>query len=107
MASLRFLSSTIPIGPTGSQGIQGPTGAQGSTGPQGIPGPIGGTDTQILFNQSSSVAGSNDLTFDYNTSTFNTVNAFSTSYFVFSISNYHNLKFLPDSHKVVAKGILL
>ena len=38
MASLRFLSSTIPIGPTGSQGIQGPTGPQGSTGPQGIQG---------------------------------------------------------------------
>ncbi len=44
MASLRFLSSTIPIGPTGPTGAQGITGFAtntGATGPQGIQGPTG------------------------------------------------------------------
>jgi hypothetical protein len=50
MSSVRFLASTIPIGPTGSQGITGPTGPQGvltgPTGAQGIQGPTGAQGIQ-------------------------------------------------------------
>lgn len=72
-----------PTGPTGAQGVSGPTGPQGPTGPTGaastVAGPtgpigptgptgatpaIGGSNTQVQYNSSGSLAGSANLTFD-------------------------------------------
>lgn len=72
-----------PTGPTGAQGVSGPTGPQGPTGPTGaastVAGPtgpigptgptgatpaIGGSNTQVQYNSSGSLAGSSNLTFD-------------------------------------------
>jgi hypothetical protein len=70
---------TGPFGPTGPQGIQGiqgiqgvagptgPTGSIGNTGPTGPTGAtpaIGGTNTQVQFNNGGVFAGSANLTFD-------------------------------------------
>ena len=46
-------------GATGPQGIQGPQGPTGATGPEGPAGPIAGTDTQLVFNNNGTAAGSN------------------------------------------------
>jgi hypothetical protein len=57
-------------GSVGAQGVQGATGAQGvqgATGPQGVQGAtpaIGGSNTQIQFNNSGSLGGSANLVFD-------------------------------------------
>ena len=47
-------------------------GPQGHTGPIG---PIGGTNGQIIFNNSNEATGSNELTFDAITSTLSSVNS--------------------------------
>ena len=55
-------------GPTGPQGIQGPTGPTGSAGTTGPTGPtgatpaIGGSDTQVQYNNAGALAGSANLT---------------------------------------------
>jgi len=48
-------------GATGSQGIQGATGATGSTGATG---PIGGSNTQVIFNDGGTANGDAGLTYD-------------------------------------------
>jgi len=59
--------ATGPQGATGAQGVQGATGAQGvqgATGPQGVQGAtpaVGGSNTQIQFNNSGSLGGSANL----------------------------------------------
>jgi hypothetical protein len=63
-----------PTGPTGASGLSGPTGptgASGLSGPTGPTGPIGGSNTQILFNNSGAVGGSSNLTFTLSTGTAN------------------------------------
>lgn len=70
---------TGPTGPTGAQGVQGPTGPTGSTGAGGPTGPtgatgatgptgatpaIGGSNTQVQYNSSGSLAGSANFVFD-------------------------------------------
>jgi len=70
---------TGPLGPTGPQGIQGiqgiqgvagptgPTGSIGNTGPTGPTGAtpaIGGTNTQVQFNNAGVFGGSSNLTFN-------------------------------------------
>ena len=52
-----------PTGPTGSQGTGGPTGPTGATGPTGSTPAIGGSNTQVQYNSSGSLAGSANLTF--------------------------------------------
>ena len=71
--------NTGPQGATGAQGAQGatgntgPQGATGNTGPQGAQGAqgaaavIGGSNTQILFNDSGSANGSANFTFNKTT----------------------------------------
>lgn len=64
--------ATGPTGPTGPTGGTGPTGATGTgvtggTGPTGATGPIGGADTQVLYNDTGAVAG--DSTFIFNKTT--------------------------------------
>lgn len=65
-----FTGSKGDIGLTGysgSQGIQGVTGYTGSKGDIGYTGsvgPIGGANTQVLFNDSGVTAGDSDLTWD-------------------------------------------
>ena len=68
-----------PTGPQGIQGIQGiqgvagptgPTGSIGSTGPTGPTGStpaIGGTNTQVQYNSSGSLAGTANLTWNGST----------------------------------------
>ena len=64
--------ATGPQGIQGAQGIQGNTGAQGNTGPQGIQGntgpqgiqaAIGGVDTNVQYNNSGVLGGSNAFNF--------------------------------------------
>jgi hypothetical protein len=59
---------SIPNGTTGEKGAQGITGTkQGITGTkkgaQGATGPTGGSDTQVLYNDGGTSAGSADMTF--------------------------------------------
>jgi hypothetical protein len=57
-------------GPQGAQGVQGSTGAQGvqgATGPQGVQGAtpaIGGSNTQVQYNNSGVLGGSSNFIFD-------------------------------------------
>jgi len=73
---------TGPTGPTGSTGSNGPTGPTGPTGapstvagPTGPTGPtgttpaIGGSNTQVQYNNSGSLAGSSLMTFNGSTFT--------------------------------------
>ena len=53
-------------GPTGLTGETGPTGLTGETGPTG---PIGGSDTQVLYNNGGVASGDPALTFDVTTGT--------------------------------------
>jgi hypothetical protein len=74
-----------PTGPQGVQGIQGiqgvagptgPTGNTGSTGPTGPTGStpaIGGTNTQVQYNNAGVLGGSANLTFNGTTLTANTL----------------------------------
>jgi hypothetical protein len=89
---------TGAAGPTGSQGIQGiqgiqgvagptgPTGSTGSTGPTGPTGStpaIGGTNTQVQYNNAGVFAGSANLTFNGTTLSADTLNlttALATAY---------------------------
>jgi len=59
------LGPTGPTGPTGPIGATGPTGPTGSTGPTGPTGAtpaIGGSTTQVQYNNAGSLAGSANLT---------------------------------------------
>ena len=63
---------TGPTGPTGPTGGQGATGLTGPTGPTGATGAtpaIGGSTTQVQFNNAGSLAGSANLTFNGTTLT--------------------------------------
>jgi hypothetical protein len=51
-------------GATGFDGATGPTGATGFDGATGPTGPIGGANTQIIFNDNNTANGSSNLTFD-------------------------------------------
>ena len=65
--------STGPTGPSGSNGATGATGpsgangATGATGATGSTGPIGGSNTQVIFNDSGAAAGNSGFTFDKTT----------------------------------------
>ena len=48
-------------GAIGAQGVQGATGAQGAQGPQGSTPTIGGSNTEIQFNNSGSLGGTANL----------------------------------------------
>jgi hypothetical protein len=59
------LGPTGPTGPTGLTGATGPTGPTGATGPTGPTGAtpaIGGSTTQVQYNNAGSLAGSANLT---------------------------------------------
>ena len=59
------LGPTGPTGPTGLTGPTGPTGPTGATGPTGPTGAtpaIGGSTTQVQYNNAGSLAGSANLT---------------------------------------------
>lgn len=58
--------ATGPIGPAGADGAAGPTGPTGSTGATG---PIGGSDTQIIFNNAGVADGNANLTWNNTTNT--------------------------------------
>lgn len=62
------------IGVQGVQGSQGIQGIQGSQGIQGTIGPIGGSTTQIMFNDAGTANGNANLTFNKTTNTL-TVNS--------------------------------
>jgi hypothetical protein len=53
---------TGPTGPIGATGPTGPTGATGPTGPTGATPAIGGSTTQVQYNNAGSLAGSANLT---------------------------------------------
>jgi hypothetical protein len=54
---------SIPNGATGEKGAQGITGTKGEKGAQGATGPTGGSDTQVLYNDGGTSAGSAGMTF--------------------------------------------
>jgi hypothetical protein len=89
--------ATGPIGPTGLTGSPGPTGATGPvgpigpngppgptgpTGPTGAPGPIAGSNTQVIYNNAGSAAGSANLTF--NGTTLFTQNLNNNQWYIFN-----------------------
>ena len=51
-------------GAVGAQGVQGAVGAQGAQGPQGSTPAINGSNTNIIFNNEGSLAGSNNFTWN-------------------------------------------
>ena len=58
--------ATGPAGARGPTGLAGPPGSPGATGPQGPAGAsglVGGSDGQVLYNNSGVAAGSNNLRF--------------------------------------------
>lgn len=58
--------ATGPTGARGPTGLTGPPGSPGATGPQGPAGAsglVGGSDGQVLYNNSGTAAGSNNLRF--------------------------------------------
>ncbi len=57
------------VGPTGPQGVQGIQGIQGVTGPTGSTPAIGGSNTQVQYNNAGSLAGSANMTFNGTTLT--------------------------------------
>ena len=70
---------TGATGETGATGIgevgaTGPIGATGVTGATGAAGTIGGSNTEVIFNDDGSANGSAALTFDKTTNTLSTVN---------------------------------
>jgi hypothetical protein len=78
-----------PTGPTGPQGIQGVAGPTGPTGPIGNTGPtgptgatpaIGGSDTQVQYNNAGVFAGSANLTFNGTNLTLNAGTANGVAY---------------------------
>jgi hypothetical protein len=62
-----------PVGVTGATGIQGPSGPTGATGPIGVTGAtgatpaVGGSDTQVLFNDGGAIGGDTGLVYDKTT----------------------------------------
>jgi hypothetical protein len=67
-----------PVGATGAQGPAGPTGPTGPTGAQGPAGPVAGSDTEIIFNNAGTAAGSANNTWNNGTNT-HTVNGTSVT----------------------------
>jgi hypothetical protein len=54
-------------GAGGTQGAQGAQGAAGAQGSQGVPGPVGGTNTQVIYNDAGAPAGDPTHTFNKTT----------------------------------------
>jgi len=65
--------ATGVVGVTGATGVQGPSGPTGATGPVGVTGAtgatpaVGGSNTQVLFNDSGVIGGDAGLTYDKTT----------------------------------------
>ena len=73
-----------PTGPTGSTGLTGATGPTGPTGPTGVTIGIGGSNTQVQYNNAGVVAGSPNLTFNNTTNVLNALNITENAYAVVS-----------------------
>jgi len=61
------------VGATGATGVTGNVGATGATGLTGATGPVAGSNTQIIYNDNGSAAGSSSLTWDGTTLNANLV----------------------------------
>jgi hypothetical protein len=65
--------ATGPVGVTGATGVQGPTGATGEAGATGVTGAtgatpaVGGSDSQVLFNDGGAIGGDAGLTYNKTT----------------------------------------
>jgi hypothetical protein len=102
------------VGSQGTQGVQGRqgtqglagTGTQGTQGVQGTAGPIAGSDTQLIFNNAGSPAGTIGLTYSHATGILTGTTA-SINYLQVSPSseNYYDslnpLKFAGNRDRVV------
>jgi hypothetical protein len=62
-----YAKNSAEPGPEGPQGSPGPQGPQGEQGPVGPMPPIGGTNTQVQYNNNGSFAGSNNFVFNPST----------------------------------------
>jgi hypothetical protein len=92
-----------PTGPTGAQGIQGitgPTGAMGATGPTGSTPAIGGSDTQVQYNNAGALAGSANLTWTNGTSTLAVTGAVTTNVATATNGIYINSQTVSASYTV-------
>jgi len=84
--------ATGDVGPTGPQGATGDTGATGltgPTGPTGATGPVAGANTNVIFNNAGSAAGSDAFTFD-NTSNTVSINGTANTFTLNIKSNIAN-----------------
>lgn len=88
---------TGPTGPPG-EGVTGPTGppgpGEGVTGATGATGPIGGSNTEVIYNDNGVAAGSSNLTFDGAT----------LSAYNLSVSNRLLSSLIPDQDSVYDLG---
>jgi hypothetical protein len=95
-----------PTGPTGAQGIQGitgPTGAMGATGPTGSTPAIGGSDTQVQYNNAGALAGSANLTWTNGTSTLAVTGAVTTNVATATNGIYINSQTIAASYTVATR----
>ncbi len=101
---------TGPTGPQGIQGVAGPTGPTGSTGAGGPTGPtgstpaIGGSTTQVQYNNAGVFAGSANLTF--NGTTLTAANTSITTSETLSYGTANGVAYLNGS-KVLTTGSAL
>ena len=65
---------TGATGASGVAGVNGATGVAGATGPAGTGGAIGGSNTQVIFNDANAAGGSANLTFNKSTNTLTLTN---------------------------------
>jgi hypothetical protein len=75
-----------PSGPSGPSGANGSAGSAGVTGPQGPTGPVAGSNTQIIYNNNGSAAGSANLT--YSSGTFSVIGTTASAYYANADAGY-------------------
>jgi hypothetical protein len=63
-----------PTGATGNSGTSGTSGTSGSVGATGATGPVGGSNTQVIFNDGGAAAGDSTMTFNKSTKVLSTSN---------------------------------
>jgi hypothetical protein len=94
-------SITGPTGPTGAaSSVAGPTGPTGNTGPTGSTPTIGGSDTQVQYNNAGALAGSANLTWTNGTSTLAVTGAVTTNVATATNGIYINSQTVSASYTI-------
>jgi hypothetical protein len=96
-----------PVGVTGATGVVGVSGATGATGPVGVTGAtgatpaVGGSDTQVLFNDGGAIGGDAGLTYNKTTDALTIASSATAASFIPSGSTVPtNGLYLPAANSV-------